>query len=222
MAENKLSASISVSRRPRTDNSEELVRVITNQTSTSSLSSFTQAVKDLEGAGIVVGSSDVTIKGDQVKVQNGSTTAAMFTDGKINASLIEAVQIVTNGLQAQTIDAKSANITNLNVSGKIHASSLHLKESTSGSPLSGSFLNTGTWTMPELSSGEIVELTLFAPMITRSSIAPTLKPASGNVKFYQCSAPSTVPSSKTISPGYGVFKLIGWGGDSDTLWVVMD
>ena len=103
MAENKLSASISVSRRPRTDNEEELVRVITNQTSTSSLSSFTQAVKDLEGAGIVVGSSDVTIKGSQVKVQNGSTTAAMFTDGKINASLIEVDKLTSTAADGRII-----------------------------------------------------------------------------------------------------------------------
>lgn len=103
MAQNKLSASISVSRRPRTDNSEELVRVITNQTSTSSLSSFTQAVKDLEGAGIVVGSSDLTIKGDQVKVQNGSTTAAMFTNGKINASLIEVDKLTSTAADGRKI-----------------------------------------------------------------------------------------------------------------------
>lgn len=103
MTENKLSASISVSRRPRTDNEEELVRVITNQTSTSSLSSFTQAVKDLEGAGIVVGSSDVTIKGSQVKVQNGSTTAAMFTDGKINASLIEVDKLTSTAADGRII-----------------------------------------------------------------------------------------------------------------------
>ena len=103
MAQNKLSASISVSRRPRTDNEEELVRVITNQTSTSSLSSFTQAVKDLEGAGIVVGSSDVTIKGSQVKVQNGSTTAAMFSDGKINASLIEVDKLTSTAADGRKI-----------------------------------------------------------------------------------------------------------------------
>jgi hypothetical protein len=83
---------------------------------------------DLTAAGIDIDSSSVTLYGDQVKVKNGDTTTALFTDGKVTASMLDATQIVTDGLQAQTIDAKNATIKNLtvesaNVTGKVTASS---------------------------------------------------------------------------------------------------
>jgi hypothetical protein len=83
---------------------------------------------DLTAAGIDIDSGSVTLYGDQVKVKNGDITTALFTDGKVTASMINATQIVTDGLQAQTIDAKNATIKNLtvesaNVTGKVTASS---------------------------------------------------------------------------------------------------
>ena len=111
----KLSATISVSRRPRTDNEAELASVITNKTMQMGLKDFDQAVKDLKGAGIVVGEDQMTLEASKVKITNNGTTAALFTDGKVSASYLDAKTIVTNGLSANTIDANSATIKNLTV-----------------------------------------------------------------------------------------------------------
>lgn len=109
----KLSATISVSRRPRTDNEAELASVITNKTMQMGLKDFDQAVKDLKGAGIVVGEDQMTLEASKVKITNNGTTAALFTDGKVSADYIDAKTIVTNGLSANTIDANKATLKNL-------------------------------------------------------------------------------------------------------------
>ena len=72
---------------------------------------------ELKAAGININKDSVEIYGDRVKVSQteGGTPIALFADGKINAQLINATNIVTEGLQAQTIDAKNATLENLNV-----------------------------------------------------------------------------------------------------------
>ena len=62
----------------------------------------------------------VTLYGNQVYIKkskdSGDNTVLIDTNtGKVTAGLIDAKTVVTNGLQAQTIDAKDATINNLNV-----------------------------------------------------------------------------------------------------------
>ena len=74
MSGEKLSlfASIPVNKRPRTDNEavlKEMVTLITNkQISTGKLVDFTQLVKDMGDAGIVISGNQVAIKAKQTKV----------------------------------------------------------------------------------------------------------------------------------------------------------
>lgn len=76
----------------------------------------------LKKAGIEITTNQVKLYGDKVQVltRKDETTeyeeAGMFSNGKLNANLIDAENIVVNGLQGKTIDAKKATITNLNVS----------------------------------------------------------------------------------------------------------
>lgn len=76
----------------------------------------------LKKAGIEITTNQVKLYGDRVQVltRKDETTeyeeAAMFSNGKLNAKYIDAENIVVNGLQGKTIDAKKATITNLNVS----------------------------------------------------------------------------------------------------------
>lgn len=84
---------------------------------------------ELKETGIDVEAGKITLTADKTVFQDGSgNEVAMFADGKLNAGMIDAKQIVTDGLQTNTIDAKDATIQNLNVenayvSGKIIASS---------------------------------------------------------------------------------------------------
>lgn len=76
----------------------------------------------LKKAGIEITTDKVKLYGDKVQVLtriDGTPEyeeAGMFTNGKFNAKYIDAENIVVNGLQGKTIDAKKATITNLNVS----------------------------------------------------------------------------------------------------------
>lgn len=76
----------------------------------------------LKKAGIEITTNQVKLYGDKVQVLtriDGTPDyeeAGMFTNGKFNAKYIDAENIVVNGLQGKTIDAKKATITNLNVS----------------------------------------------------------------------------------------------------------
>ena len=76
MSGEKLSlfASIPVNKRPKTDNEavfKEMVTLITNkQISTGKLVDFSQLVKDMASAGIVISGNQVAIKGDKVTIYN--------------------------------------------------------------------------------------------------------------------------------------------------------
>lgn len=108
MSGEKLSlfTSIPVNKRPRTDNEavlKEMVTLITNkQISTGHLANFVQLVKDMGDCGIVIGDGKVALKGDQIMVLNGNTTAAMFEGGKLSANLIDADTITVNHLYAKS------------------------------------------------------------------------------------------------------------------------
>lgn len=123
-----LFASQRVNRKARTDNEEvfrEKVTLITNkQMSIGQLADFARLVKDMGICGIVIGDGKVVLKGDQIEVLNGNTPAAMFEKGKLNANLIDAETIVVNGIQGNTIDAKNATISNLNVKNVLLSGSL--------------------------------------------------------------------------------------------------
>ena len=57
-----------------------------------------------KAAGLNITSSGVTLYGEKIKVENNGKTAAMFTDGKINALLIDADQIEVKHLWAKSND----------------------------------------------------------------------------------------------------------------------
>lgn len=95
-----------VKRKPATADEAVLnqkVSVITAEKMKSGkVSDFTQLFKDLDTAGIFVNSDgNITLRGN-VKVVNGSTTVALFTDGKLNANLINAETITVNHLYAKS------------------------------------------------------------------------------------------------------------------------
>lgn len=131
MSGEKLSlfASIPVNKRPKTDNEavfKEMVTLITSkQISTGKLVDFSQLVKDMAAAGIVIGSDSVAIKAKQTSViGSDGSTIAMFSNGKLNANLINAKNVVADGIQGNTIDAKNATISNLRVNNVLLSGSL--------------------------------------------------------------------------------------------------
>ena len=130
MAGHSAQGVVRVSRKPKTASETEIVRLITATNMSTPIGNFSQLVKDLASAGIVIGSDSVAIKAKQTSViDENNHTIAMFSNGKLNANLIDAKTIVVNGLQANaiqgnTIDAKNATISNLIVKNVLLSGSM--------------------------------------------------------------------------------------------------
>lgn len=90
----------------------------------------------LKAAGIEITSDQVKLYGDKVQVltrKDGDTEyeeAGMFTNGKFNANLIDAINIVTQALQTGKINADKATIRNLSIIGSLRNPFTRVSEST--------------------------------------------------------------------------------------------
>lgn len=124
MAGHSAQGVVRVSRKPKTASETEIVRLITATNESTPIGNFSQLVADLAAAGIVISGNQVVIKGDKVKVLNGKDVAVMFEGGKLNAKLINAKNVVADGIQGNTIDAKNATISNLRVKNVLLSGSL--------------------------------------------------------------------------------------------------
>ena len=116
MSGEKLSlfASIPVNKRPKTDNEQvfkEMVTLITNkQISTGKLVDFSQLVKDMASAGIIISGNQIIIKANQTSIMgsDGIPIALFDTDGnKLNANLINAETINVNHVYARSSEGAS-------------------------------------------------------------------------------------------------------------------
>lgn len=115
MAGHSAQGVVRVSRKPKTASETEIVRLITATNESTPIGNFTQLVKDLAAAGIVINADEVAIKGNKVTIYNKDGAALFAQDGKLNANLIDAETVVANGIQSKNLDAKNATISNLTV-----------------------------------------------------------------------------------------------------------
>lgn len=107
MAGHSAQGVVRVGRKPKTASETEIVRLITATNESTPIGNFTQLVKDLGTAGIVIGKDYVAIKAKQTSVigSDGSTIALFDTDGKkLNANLIDADAIEVKHLWAKSED----------------------------------------------------------------------------------------------------------------------
>ena len=127
MAGHSAQGVVRVSRKPKTASETEIVRLITATNMSTPIGNFSQLVKDLASAGIVISGNQVAIKGDKVTIYNEHEVALFAEGGKLNANLIDAKKIVAQGIDAKSvvaeglragdIDAERATIRNLNIIG---------------------------------------------------------------------------------------------------------
>lgn len=87
----------------------------------------------LKKAGIEITTDQVKLYGDKVQVltrKDGTTEyeeAGMFENGKLNANLIDAINIVTQALRTGKIDAQNAEISNLVITGSMRSKYAEVK-----------------------------------------------------------------------------------------------
>lgn len=105
MAGHSAQGVVKVGRKPKTASEKEIVRLITATNESTPIGNFTQLVKDMTAAGIVIGSDSVAIKAKQTSViDENNNTIAMFSNGKLNANLIDADKIEVKHLWAKSED----------------------------------------------------------------------------------------------------------------------
>lgn len=105
MAGHSAQGVVRVSRKPKTASEMEIVRLITATNESTPIGNFSQLVKDMTAAGIVIGSDSVAIKAKQTSViDENNHTIAMFSNGKLNANLIDADKIEVKHLWAKSED----------------------------------------------------------------------------------------------------------------------
>lgn len=105
MAGHSAQGVVKVGRKPKTASETEIVRLITATNESTPIGNFTQLVKDMAAAGIVIGSDSVAIKAKQTSViDENNNTIAMFSNGKLNANLIDADKIEVKHLWAKSED----------------------------------------------------------------------------------------------------------------------
>lgn len=105
MAGHSAQGVVKVGRKPKTASETEIVRLITATNESTPIGNFTQLVKDMTAAGIVIGSNSVAIKAKQTSViDENNHIIAMFSNGKLNAKLIDADKIEVKHLWAKSED----------------------------------------------------------------------------------------------------------------------
>lgn len=154
-------------------------------------------------------------------IQNGISTAEISAD-QIN------LYGHTMSFQSGQIEIYSDNLKldssgNLKASGDIYAKTIRLKTSTSNDNiLSGSLLlGGGKYILPALSEEDgCVNIKLYAPLITRSSLSPTLECISENVFLQLASEKTELPKSGSKSLEYGAYDLVGFYNSGNTFWII--
>lgn len=154
-------------------------------------------------------------------IQNGISSAEISAD-QIN------LYGHTMSFQSGQIEIYSDNLKldssgNLKASGDIYAKTIRLKTSTSNDNiLSGSLLlGGGKYILPALSEEDgCVNIKLYAPLITRSSLSPTLECISENVFLQLASEKTELPKSGSKSLEYGAYDLVGFYNSGNTFWII--
>lgn len=154
-------------------------------------------------------------------IQNGISTAEISAD-QINL-YGHAMSFQSGQIEIYSDNLKLDSSGNLKASGDIFAKTIRLKTSTSNDNiLSGSLLlGGGKYILPALSEEDgCVNIKLYAPLITRSSLSPTLECISKNVFLQLASEKTELPKSGSKSLEYGAYDLVGFFNNGQTFWII--
>ena len=154
-------------------------------------------------------------------IQNGISTAEISAD-QINL-YGHTMSFQSGQIEIYSDNFKLDSSGNLKASGDIFAKTIRLKTSTSNDNiLSGSLLlGGGKYILPALSEEDgCVNIKLYAPLITRSSLSPTLECISKNVFLQLASEKTELPKSGSKSLEYGAYDLVGFCNNGQTFWII--
>ncbi len=154
-------------------------------------------------------------------IQNGISTAEISAD-QINL-YGHTMRFQSGQIEIYSDNLKLDSSGNLKASGDIYAKTIRLKTSTShDNILSGSLLlGGGKYILPALSEEDgCVNIKLYAPLITRSSLPPTLECISKNVFLQLASEKTELPKSGSKTLDHGAYDLVGFCNSGQTFWII--
>lgn len=154
-------------------------------------------------------------------IQNGISTAEISAD-QINL-YGHTMRFQSGQIEIYSDNLKLDSSGNLKVSGDIYAKTIRLKTSTSNDNiLSGSLLlGGGNYILPALSEEDgCVNIKLYAPLITRSSLPPTLECISRNVFLQLASEKTELPKSGKKELDNGAYDIVGFYKNGQTFWII--
>ena len=180
----------------------------------------------LLATGIDITNKKVVITADNFTVQtNSGQKALVAADGKVNIQLLDAVQIVANGIKAQTIDVENANFQNMTISGKsvfkgsvqnpfsvIDSYSVDYNDNvvvlSSGSGgWNGSYSYSLPWTIAQ--SGRLIRMVNYRWGSSYATGYATLSAPSGKYFFEDGTKKSSIKISREV------IELLGYGTASE-------
>lgn len=187
----------------------------------------------LLATGIDITNKKVVITADNFTVQtNSGQKALVAADGKVNIQLLDAVQIVANGIKAQTIDVENANFQNMTISGKsvfkgsvqnpfsvIDSYSVDYNDNvvvlSSGSGgWNGSYSYSLPWTIAQ--SGRLIRMVNYRWGSSYATGYATLSAPSGKYFFEDGTKKSSIKISREV------IELLGYGTASEFYgWIVI-
>lgn len=187
----------------------------------------------LLATGIDITNKKVVITADNFTVQtNSGQKALVAADGKVNIQLLDAVQIVANGIKAQTIDVENANFQNMTISGKsvfkgsvqnpfsvIDSYSVDYNDNvvvlSSGSGgWNGSYSYSLPWTIAQ--SGRLIRMVNYRWGSSYATGYATLSAPSGKYFFEDGAKKSSIKISREV------IELLGYGTASEFYgWIVI-
>ena len=199
-----------------------------NSAATNAATKANDATKRAGEVELKMQQGEFVVRADKTRFQNNKKqdVAVFNADGTVNVEMLDAKEIVTRGIQAQTIDAKNATFENMNVSGDMNVKRFYLQASNPNiaTPCGSFITGFGEFILPSLEPRQFMHITIFNIIETRVVVDVSIK-VSGASDYIRYEADNiTAPAGDEFKPSDIWCEMIGVGRGSlerkFTIWTI--
>lgn len=199
-----------------------------NSAATNAATKANDAAKRAGEVELKMQQGEFVVRADKTRFQNNKKqdVAVFNADGTVNVEMLDAKEIVTRGIQAQTIDAKNATFENMNVSGDMNVKRFYLQASSPNiaTPCGSFITGFGDFILPSLEPRQFMHITIFNIIETRVVTYISIK-VSGASDYIRYESDGIIaPRGDEFKPSGVWCEMIGVGrGDPErkfTIWTI--
>ena len=199
-----------------------------NSAATNAATKANDAAKRAGEVELKMQQGEFVVRADKTRFQNNKKqdVAVFNADGTVNVEMLDAKEIVTRGIQAQTIDAKNATFENMNVSGDMNVKRFYLQASSPNiaTPCGSFITGFGEFILPSLEPRQFMHITIFNIIETRVVTYISIK-VSGASDYIRYESDGIIaPRGDEFKPSGVWCEMIGVGrGDPErkfTIWTI--